>query len=133
MVGVWVVLDAGGGGGVFDMGAMLGFKQAAADGSFAVNETGGKALLTAIREMAKWVDDNIADLSTLARSQALGSSKGAELMKPYLQDVASDDRGFITQLKEFRKSLTDAEEGVLAAMRNYNNMDHGVQGNFRAV
>lgn len=113
-------------------GSMIGFKQAAADGSFAVNETGGKALLAAIREMAKWVDGNLADLSTLARSQPLGSSKGAELMKPYLQEVASDDRGFITQLKEFRKSLADAEEGVVAAMRNYNNTEHGIQGTFSA-
>jgi hypothetical protein len=112
--------------------AMGGFKQAAADGSFAVNETGGKALLAAIREMARWVDGNLADLSTLARSQPLGSSKGAELIKPYLQEVASDDRGFITQLKEFRKSLADAEEGVLAAMRNYNNTEHDIQGNFSA-
>jgi hypothetical protein len=124
------MLDAGGGGGV---PSMIGFKQAAADGSFAVNETGGQALLKAIREMAKWVDENLADLSTLGRSQPLGSSKGAELMKPYLQDVVTDDRGFVTQLKEFRRSLTDAEEGVLAAMRNYNNTDHGASGNFRAV
>jgi hypothetical protein len=128
---VSVVLDAGGGGG--GVPSMIGFKQAAADGSFAVNETGGKALLTAIREMAKWVDDSFADLSTLSTAQPLGSSKGAELMKPYLQDVATDDRGFITQLKQFRQSLADAEEGVLAAMKNYKSTDHGVQGNFRAV
>lgn len=124
------MLDAGGGGGAL---SMIGFKQAAADGSFAVNESGGQALLKAIREMAKWVDANLADLSTLGRSQPLGSSKGAELMKPYLQDVVTDDRGFVTQLKEFRKSLTDAEEGVLKAMANYNHTDQGAQGNFRAV
>jgi hypothetical protein len=125
------MLDAVGIGAM--TGAMIGFKQAAADGSFSVNETGGKALLAAIREMGHWVDSNLADLSTLARSQPLGSSKGAELVKPYLQEVAADDRGFITQLKEFRKSLTDAEEGVLAAMRNYTNTEHGIKGNFRAV
>jgi hypothetical protein len=113
--------------------AMGGFKQAAADGSFAVNETGGKALLAAIREMAKWVDDNLSRLGILSRELPLGTSKGADLMKPYVQQVASDDQGFITQLKEFRKSLADAEEGVLAAMRNYNNTEHGIQGNFRVV
>jgi hypothetical protein len=126
------MLDAGGGGGAM-ASSMISFKQAAADGSFSVNETGGKALLTAIREMAKWVDDNIMHLGTLGRELPLGSSKGADLMKPYVQQVATDDQGFIPQLKEFRKSLADAEEGVLAAMKNYKNTDHGIQGNFRAV
>jgi hypothetical protein len=125
------MLDAIGGGAM--AASMVSFKEAAADGSFTINETGGKALLTAIQEMAKWVDDNLADLSTLARSQPLGSSKGAELMKPYLQNVATDNQGFITQLREFRQSLADAEEGVRAAMKNYGHTDQGVRGNFRAV
>src|SRR5690349_15232374 len=108
------MLDAAGMGAM--AGEMVSFKQAAADGSFAVNETGGKALLTAIREMAHWVDSNLADLSALSKQQPLGSSRGADLMKPYMVKVATDDQGFITQLVEFRKSLTDAEEGVQAAM-----------------
>jgi len=114
-------------------GEMIGFKQAAANGSFSVNETGGKALLTAIREMAHWVDSNLADLSSLGKQQPLGSSKGADLMKPYMVNVATDDKGFITQLVEFRKALSDAEEGVVAAMKNYKSTDLGIQGNFRAV
>jgi hypothetical protein len=126
------MLDAGGGGGAM-ASSMISFKQAAADGSFSVNETGGKALLTAIREMAHWVDSNLADLSSLSNQQPLGSSKGADLMKPYLVNVATDDQGFITQLVQFRKALADAEEGVLAAMKNYKNTDHGIAGNFRAV
>jgi hypothetical protein len=114
-------------------GAMIGFKEAAADGSFTINETGGQALLAAIREMARWVDDNLGDLGILSLELPLGTSKGADLMKPYVQQVASDDQGFLPQLKEFRKSLTDAEEGVLAAMKNYGHVDQGIQGNFRAV
>lgn len=124
------MLDAGSIGAM--TGSMIGFKQAAADGSFAVNETGGKALLAAIREMAKWVDDNLSRLGILSRELPLGTSKGADLMKPYLQQVATDDKGFITQLKEFRKSLADAEEGVLAAMRNYSNTESGIRGTFSA-
>ncbi|MFL6118943.1 hypothetical protein [Actinophytocola sp.] len=124
------MLDAIGGA----MGAsMISFKQAGLDGSFTINETGGKALLAAIDEMAKWVEDNLADLSTLGKSPKLGSSKGADLMKPYVQKVATDDQGFITQLKEFRQSLADAQEGVQAAMRNYGHVEQGIQGNFRVV
>jgi hypothetical protein len=125
------MLDAVGGGA---MGAsMISFKEAAADGSFTINETGGKALLAAIDEMMKWVDDNLMHFDTLSRELPLGTSKGAEQMKPYVQQVATDDQGFITQLKEFRKSLADAQEGVKSAMRNYGHVEQGIQGNFRAV
>jgi hypothetical protein len=111
--------------------SMKGLKQAAADGSFAVSETGGKALLVAIREMARWVDDNIADLGTLSRSPRLGTSHGAEAMKPYVREVATDQQGFLTMLREFRASLVDAEEGVVGAMNNYRNIESSVKSNFR--
>jgi hypothetical protein len=111
--------------------SMQGLKAAAADGSFAVNETGGKALLVAIREMARWVDDNLADLGTLAQQPALGSSHGAEAMKPYVTEVATDQRGFLTMLQEFRASLVDAEAGVIGAMDNYDNIESSVEGTFR--
>jgi len=111
--------------------SMVGLKQAAADGSFAVNETGGKALLVAIREMAKWVDDNLADLGTLAQQPALGTSHGAEAMKPYVQEVATDQEGFLTMLQKFRASLVDAEAGVVGAMNNYRQIETSVESNFR--
>jgi hypothetical protein len=123
------MLDAGGGGG---MPLMSGLLAAANDGSFAVNDTGGQALLTAIREMARWVDDNIGDLRLLAQQQPLGTSNGAEVIKPYLQEVATDQEGFLTMLQEFRASLTDAEAGVIGAMNNYRNIDHDVERTYRA-
>ncbi|MFC4858824.1 hypothetical protein [Actinophytocola glycyrrhizae] len=112
--------------------SMRGLKMAAADGSFAVSETGGQALLVAIREMAKWVDDNLADLGTLAQQPALGTSHGAEAMKPYVQEVATDNEGFLTMLQQFRASLVDAEEGVLGAMDNYQSSELTIKGNFSA-
>lgn len=111
--------------------SMVSLKKAAADGSFAVNETGGQALLVAIREMAKWVDDNVADLDTLAQQPQLGTSYGAEAMKPYIQQVATDQEGFLTMLREFRASLVDAEEGVVGAMNNYQQIETAAEGNFR--
>ncbi len=112
--------------------SMVSLKQAAADGQFAVNETGGQALLVAIREMAKWVDTNIADLGTLAQQPALGGSHGAEAMKPYVQEVATDQEGFLTMLQQFRASLEDAEAGVIGAMNNYQHIETTVEGKFRA-
>lgn len=112
--------------------SMVSLKQAAADGQFAVNETGGQALLVAIREMAKWVDSNMSKLGTLARSQPLGSSHGAEAMKPYVREVATDQEGFLTMLQQFRASLEDAEAGVIGAMNNYQQIETTVEGKFRA-
>lgn len=122
------MLDAGGGGGV---PSMTDFKEAASSGSFAVNEDGGQKLLTAIRDMAAWVDENLADLGTAHRLLPLGTSEGANLMKPYMRQVFTDDQGFFTRLREFRGSLVDAEAAILAAMRNYKNTDGDIQGMFR--
>lgn len=128
------MLDVGGGGGMAAFSAsMANFKDQAAAGSFAVNEAGGQALLKAIRDMAAWVDGKTFELRLLARQQPLGTSNGATLMKPYLVDVATDDKGFVTQLKAFRDSLADAEQGILDAMKNYNTTEQGVRGNFRVV
>jgi len=124
------MLDAGGGGGV---PSMDGFMAAAASGAFAVNETGGRALLQAIRDLAEVVDTNIADLSMNRRTLPLGGSNGANAMKPYMQNVLTDEQGFITRLTEFRKSLVDAESAINAAMANYKSTDSAVQGNFRVV
>jgi hypothetical protein len=115
-------------------GAAVGqFMQAAQVGGFAVNKTGGDALLVAIRDMSRWINDNIDDLGYLSRELPLGSSNGANEMKPYLQNVATDQQGFLTQLREFKESLTAAEQGIIAAMNNYDNIDHGIEGNVRAV
>jgi hypothetical protein len=125
-----MVLEAGGGGGLPSMAVLV---EAAAQGTFAVNETGGKALLEAIHELAKCVDGNLSKANFVAQQLPLGSSNGANLMKPYMVDVVTDDQGFYTRLKEFRDSLDDAEAAIIAAMKNYDNMEHGVGGNFRAV
>ena len=92
------------------------FLGAAANGQFAVNEHGGRALLEAIRKMADWVDSRYGELRHLEQQPQLGSSNTAAVMKPYVQQVAADDLGFLTQLMAFRESLGKAEEGIKKAM-----------------
>ncbi|GLZ38389.1 hypothetical protein [Actinokineospora sp. NBRC 105648] len=108
--------------------AMDDFAGSAAAGRFAVNEEGGAALLTAIRNMAAWVDDERSTLSVLSQSPMLGSSNNAEVMKPYMAQVASDAQGFLTQLLHFRESLVKAEEGIKKAMANYQETDQQIAG-----
>lgn len=118
------MFDVGIGGGI--AASMKAVRSMGADGHFAVNETGGQALLEAFREMATWVDDNLGRLGTLGEQPPLGSSHGASTIKPYVAEVATDQQGFITMLREFRQSLADAEQGVISAMDNYKQMDQGI-------
>lgn len=122
------MLDIGGGGGIVASAKL--FAKAAAEGSFSVSETGGQALLTAIREMKDWIDSQDFALNMLEQSAPLGTSHGAETMKPYLQQVANDQQGFITMLREFRESLNQAEQGINTAMAAYQEMDTGIGGRF---
>jgi hypothetical protein len=109
-----------------------GFAKAASEGSFAINERGGRALLEAIREMRDWIDSQAGRLTLLQQAPQLGGSHGAETMKPYVQQVASDQQGFITMLQAFRGSLDQAEQGINDAMNNYHSLDQGVAGKYSA-
>ncbi|MBM7770689.1 hypothetical protein JOD54_000893 [Actinokineospora baliensis] len=103
--------------------AMNDFAGGAASGRFAVNERGGEALLSAIRNMATWVDSQRGRLRALEQEPLLGSSNNAQAMKPFMQKVAVDNQGFLTQLVHFRESLVKAEEGIKQAMANYRQTD----------
>lgn len=128
------MLDPGGGGGV-GIGAAIGaaaaglqkstadFAVQAAEGHFAVSEEGGRALLQAIREMRVWINEQDTRLYLLEQPAPLGGSHGAEAMKPFIQQVASDQQGFVTMLRAFRDSLDQAEQGISDAIGNYRRMD----------
>ncbi len=111
--------------------SMADFAASAASGAFAVSPTGGDALRAAITEMAQWVDDNAARVRSLAQEPKLGSSHGAETMKPFVAEVAADSQGFLPMLTKFRESLSKAEEGVIAAMNNYNATDSAAAASLR--
>src|SRR2546430_4997662 len=127
------IADAGGGvgAGIGDIvGSMDKFASAVADGQVAVNETGGKALLQAIRTMKDWVDQSRVDLQQLRNEPKLGRSNAAMAMRPYMANVASDGQGFLTMLMKFRESLDKAEQGINDAMKNYHSMDQSGKSKF---
>ncbi len=113
-------IDEGGNASLSAIGKAMGdFAGGAASGKFAVSEQGGEALLRTIRDMAAWVDEQQGRLFLLDQQAMLGGTNNAQVMKPYLQQVATDDKGFLTQLQGFRVSLVKAEEGIQQAMVNY--------------
>jgi hypothetical protein len=103
--------------------SMKAFASDAASGSFGISETGGHALLRAIRNMKDWVDANRDALWRWGEEPPLGTSEGATTMKPFIVRVATDDKGFVPMLMKFRESLTDAEQGINDAIRNYQAVD----------
>ncbi len=104
--------------------SMKAFAVSAASGEFAINpDTGGDALLKAIRDMKDWVDERRAHLNLLTNQPPLGTSHGANTMKPYVAEVATDSQGFIPMLLKFRESLDDAEKGISDAIDNYRELD----------
>jgi hypothetical protein len=99
--------------------SMAQFASMAADGGFEVNQSGGDALLRAIHKMKDWANTEALNLRDLAQEMPLGTSNAAKVMKPYVQQVAIDEQGFLTQLAKFQQSLANAEQGIRTAMANY--------------
>ncbi|ALG08045.1 hypothetical protein [Kibdelosporangium phytohabitans] len=99
--------------------SMDAFAGMAASGGFEVNQSGGDALLKAIRSMREWANEQQLGLRDLAQRMPLGGSNAAQVIAPYAQQVAVDGQGFLTQLKHFNDSLAKAEEGINKAMANY--------------
>jgi hypothetical protein len=108
---------------------MKNFKESAASGHFAVSEAGGAGLLRVIRLLRDWLSG--ADQGAIDQRPALGGSYGARAMAPFVQRVASDEQGFLTQLTRLQDVLANAEAGVQQAMANYRLNEHSVAGSFR--
>ncbi|WP_156754058.1 hypothetical protein [Actinokineospora pegani] len=110
--------------------SMAKFAQAANAGQFAVNESGGQALISAIDRMLDWLENKSFDLGLLEQEPPLGSSHAAQVMKPYMQNVAIDHQGFLTQLRALKESLTVAREAIQTAMSNYQQTDSTAASGF---
>ncbi|WP_156757939.1 hypothetical protein [Actinokineospora pegani] len=113
-----------------DVGAigasMAQFVNAASAGQFAVNEQGGQALIAAIDQLQDWLVDNLYKLRDLEQEPPLGSSHAAEVMKPFMVNVATDHQGFLTQLRALNENLAKARKAIEIAMSNYQQTDSDI-------
>jgi len=122
-------IDEGAGAPLDAIGKSIdAFAGAAAAGQFAVNRTGGDALLAAIKKMRDWINERQGYLRILEQEPMLGSSNAAQVMKPFVQQVATDERGFLTQLVAFNETLRQAEDAIKQAMENYREADEASAG-----
>jgi len=124
-------IDEGAGAPLDAIGKSIdAFAGAAAAGQFAVNRTGGDALLAAIKKMKDWINEKQGYMNILEQEPMLGTSNAAQVMKPFMQQVATDERGFITQLLAFRDTLQQAEDAIKQAMENYRETDEASASKF---
>ncbi|MGH3624217.1 MAG: hypothetical protein ACRDQ5_20925 [Sciscionella sp.] len=99
-------------------------KASANAGQFGIDETGGHALIKACRHLKDWYYNKGGRLALLAQQPKLGSSHMAEVLKPYVQDVATNAKdGFLPRLRELIEVLDDFEASIQQAMKNYRNTD----------
>jgi hypothetical protein len=122
-------VDVGGATAIKD--SMNQFAQAAANGGFTVNETGGQALIGAIDKLLDWIDSSGGDLVYLSQNPKLGGSSGGKTIAPFAQKVATDQQGFLTVLQQLQESLTTAKQGIKTAMKNYQEHDTTGAGKFQ--
>lgn len=115
------------------MDSMIEFARTAAEGGFEITQEGGNHLLTAIENFQNWIDDNSHIIALLEQDRQLGSSNGAKAMAPYVQQVAADEQGFITQLRALRESLKQARHAIELAMSNYRKTEEATHANLKNI
>jgi hypothetical protein len=126
--------DGGGGAPIQSiMDSMNNFARTAASGGFEVSEKGGNDLIKVIDDFQHWITVNSDKLGFLEQERKLGSSNGAKVMMPYVQNVATDGQGFVTQLRALRESLNKAREGINTAMANYRKTEEANKSSFKTI
>jgi ribosomal protein L19E len=68
-------------------------------------------------------------IGAFEQERKLGTSNGAKVMGPYIQQVAGDDQGFITQLRALRDSLKEARRGIELAREAYLRTEEATRAN----
>lgn len=103
---------------------MRDFAESAKQDQFSVNDAGGKALLGAIQDMQQWLVGELRDQSRqMQESHQYGTTHGAAVVEPYMNNVLYDSDGLMTALEKFQTVLNDAEEAIHKAMENYQQSD----------
>lgn len=112
---------------------MAGFANAAASGQVEINEQGGAALLAVLGRFKQEMREQDQNLNIIAIPPPLGRLKAGEVMSPFMVQVATDENGFATRLRELSDSLTKAEEGIKQAMANFKATDEANQASMNKL
>ncbi|TCP57197.1 hypothetical protein EV191_1011150 [Tamaricihabitans halophyticus] len=101
------------------------FARDAAEGKFAVNETGGQALINALDRIEAGLDEALQDVYLITGEPPIGDTPVAKVIKPFMQETAiGTEQSFLPNIQEFReKVIPQAREAIKKAMENYQSSD----------
>ncbi|ANZ41813.1 hypothetical protein BBK82_43635 [Lentzea guizhouensis] len=109
--------------------AELGSLKATGAGvSWAINDCGGQALISAAEELHDELGEILLRAEQLAQELPLGTTPAAQVYKPFIATVASDPaQGAIPVLKKLREEVLDFRGEVEKAMAAYETSDRNNQ------
>ncbi|WP_228713751.1 hypothetical protein [Prauserella endophytica] len=102
-------------------------KQLADRGGFAVDETTGDRMISALEDMIDALNERWAALEKLGTAPPLSTSATAQWVAQHTVRTASDDRGLLTQLQRAREELPQYVEAIRTAKRRYAETESGTR------
>lgn len=105
---------------------MVGLKQAAESGSFAISEAGAQAYVKAIERAQLDLADLDTKVAVLRQETKLGTSPDAQAMARYNMDGAlggAGTAGIIPAIEQLKAALEEARLAVQKAVENYREVD----------
>ncbi|GAA1211023.1 hypothetical protein [Prauserella alba] len=103
-------------------------KRMATDGGFAVDETTGNRMISALQDILEALNNRWATLSKLETSPQLSATSTAQWVAQHTVNTASDERGLLTQLRRAREELPQYIEAIREAKRRYSDTESGTRG-----
>ncbi len=100
---------------------------------FEVSPEDGEALIKVIGRFQSWIDEQAGTLTMLQQQRKLGTSSGAKVMTPFVQQVVGDEQGFITQPTALGDSLAKAKEGIVSVMDNYKRTEDAIADSLKSI
>jgi predicted nucleic acid-binding Zn-ribbon protein len=106
--------------------SMVGLKQAAESGSFAISEDGAQAYLKAIDAAQKDLRKLDREIARLGQETKLGTSPDGAAMARYNQESVeggAGTTGIVPVIEQLRTALNEAREALQKAIENYREVD----------
>jgi hypothetical protein len=105
---------------------MVGLKQAAESGSFAISQEGAEAYLKAIDNALQDLRKMDRDIVRLQQETKLGTSPDGTAMARYNQESVgggAGTTGIVPAIEQLRSALQEAREALQKAIENYREVD----------
>ncbi|PSL55018.1 hypothetical protein B0I31_106542 [Saccharothrix carnea] len=105
---------------------MVGLKQAAESGSFAISQDGAQAYLKAIDNALMDLNKMQSQLGRLRQETKLGTSPDGVAMASYNRESVeggAGTTGIIPAVEQLRSALDEAREALQKAIENYREVD----------